>query len=183
MQSPSEKLQEELYRSGKEERPVKVELKIPLSLKAIKEKIGGFMKRFLTLLTVVLMFGCFSTAQAIEMPDLSIDGYLLYDHSNQTTTAAPGISAGVFTAFNQILEGNIGVAFPSQNDDSTRDYVAGPILDVNLIKALERLKGVELVDKDMRLSVGIGVLMDIAHFNGSDPMKCIYPAAHLRLIF
>ena len=142
------------------------------------------MKKFVMLtMALIALLIVPLTVQAIEMPDLSIDGYLLYSLNDKSTTAAPGISAGAFTAFNQIVEGNVGVAFPSQNENDTRDYVAGPIVDVNLIKALEALKGVEIVDKNMRLSVGLGVLVDIFHFNGSAVQNCIYPSAHLRLIF
>jgi predicted DNA-binding protein with PD1-like motif len=63
------------------------------------------MKRFLFLVVAISLLILPVMAHAIEMPDLSIDGYLLYNTQNDTTTAAPGISAGVFTAFNQIIEG------------------------------------------------------------------------------
>ena len=124
-----------------------------------------------------------TVSNAIEMPDLSIDGYLLYNLNDKTTTAAPGISANVFTAFNGIIEGNVGVAFPSQNADSTRSYVAGPIVDLNIVQVLRNMKGITLASEDLKFSAGIGFMVDVFHFNGNDLKQTIYPAAHLRFIF
>ena len=67
-----DRLQEQLYRTNKEQRPIKVELKIPLSFKMIKEKIGGFMKKLLSLVTVMLVLVSFGIAQAGEGFSISI---------------------------------------------------------------------------------------------------------------
>jgi hypothetical protein len=139
------------------------------------------MIRIILISLVIVSF--VGVANALELPEFSIDGYLLYNTVSEETTAAPGVSANVFTAFDKIIEGNIGVAFPSQNESDSRDYVAGPIIDLNLVEVLNRLKGVEITNEKLRLSVGIGALIDVFHFNGSDPMNCVYPAAHLRFIF
>ena len=141
------------------------------------------MKRILILSILTLLLAIPTISNAIEMPDLSIDGYLLYNLNDKTTTAAPGISANVFTAFNGILEGNVGVAFPAQNTGDSRSYVAGPIVDMNIVQVLRSLKGVTLANEDLKFSAGIGFMVDIFHFNGNDLKQTIYPAAHLRFIF
>jgi hypothetical protein len=152
--------------------------------KTFKEGKMKYLKLMIAMtLMLILTHGYACSAFALELPEFSIDGYLLYNTVSEETTAAPGVSASVFTAFDKIIEGNIGEAFPSQNESDSRDYVAGPIIDLNLVEVLNRLKGVEITNEKLRLSVGIGALIDVFHFNGSDPMNCVYPAAHLRFIF
>lgn len=141
------------------------------------------MKKIILMLTIVSLL-CFSiTAMALEMPDLSVDGYLLYDLNTNMTTAAPGISANIVRFAGGVIEGNIGIAFPAQNDDATKSYVAGPIVDINLVKLIDRIKGAELVAKDLKLSAGIGVMLDVFHISGRAFKDIVMPAAHLRIVF
>lgn len=142
------------------------------------------MKRILILSILMSLLMMVPTiSNAIEMPDISIDGYMLYNMNSNQTTLAPGISANIFTAFNGIVEGNVGVAFPAQNTDSSRDYVAGPIMDINMVNVLKNIKGIEITAKELQWSAGIGIMVDIFHFNGNDLKQTIYPAAHLRFTF
>ena len=139
------------------------------------------MKKLLIMIGMLLMFAV--PGYAIEMPDISVDGYGLYNVGTKEYTFAPGISANVFTALNGIVEGNAGVAFPTSNEDENRNYVAGPILDVNVIKLLDRIKTVDITSEKTQLSAGFGVMLDVFHLNSSDIKNSIYPAVHVRFIF
>jgi hypothetical protein len=137
----------------------------------MKEKI------FMALIIGMLVL-CAGIASAFEMPDLSVDGYMLYDINSKTTSAAPGVSATIIRFADQIIEGNIGVAFPAD-----RDYVAGPIVDVNLVKLGEKIKGAEIVTENLKLTVGAGVMVDLLHLSNRTLKEIAIPTLHVRFMF
>ncbi len=144
--------------------------------------MSKLIARILAITIVSLL--CFSIpAKAFEMPDLSVDGYLLYDLNTKLTTAAPGLSVSIVTFADGIIEGNVGVAFPAQNDAMTKSYVAGPIVDINIVKLIGKIKGSELIAKNLKLSAGIGGMVDIFHISGQNLKGIIIPAAHIRFTF
>ena len=142
------------------------------------------MRTICLMFTIVSMFLFLAgPVMALEMPDLSVDGYLLYDLNTRTTSVAPGISACLIRTLDGIVEGNVGVAFPAQNDDTTKSFVAGPIIDFNLVKAIQKLKNIEIVAKGLNLSAGIGFMVDVAHISGRSIKEIVIPTAHIRFTF
>ena len=142
------------------------------------------MRKIILMLTIVSMLLLLAVpVMALEMPDLSVDGYLLYDLNTKLTTAAPGISASIVKFADGVIEGNVGVVFPAQNDATTQSWMAGPIVDINFVKLIERIKGSEIVAKDLKLSGGIGVMMDVIHMSGRALKDVIVPCAHIRFTF
>lgn len=136
------------------------------------------------LILTVLMVLCLTVpALALEMPDLSVNGFLLYNMNTKQTTAAPGVTATLVTFANGIIKGEVGIAFPAQNDASTRSYVAGPIMGVDFVKLLEKVKGAEIVAKELKLTAGAGILVDVLHISGNAPKDWLIPALHIGFTF
>jgi hypothetical protein len=142
------------------------------------------MKKITLMLTIVCMFLFLAVpVMALEMPDLSVDGYLLYNLNTKLTTAAPGVSASLVKFADGVIEGNVGVVFPAQNDDTTKSWMAGPIVDINFVKLIDKIKGSEIVAKDLKLSGGIGVMVDVLHMSGRSIKDVIVPCMHIRFTF
>ncbi len=136
------------------------------------------------LILTILLVLCFAVPViALEMPDLSVNGFLLYNIDTKQTTAAPGITATLVTFADGIILGEIGVAFPAQNDSSTKSYVAGPILGIDAVRLIEKVKGAVIVAKDLKLTAGVGVMVDVFHIDGNSPKSWLIPAMYVGFTF
>ena len=135
------------------------------------------------LLTIVLVL-CFALpTMALEMPDMSVNGFLLYNLNTNQTTAAPGVTVTLVTFADGVILGEIGVAFPAQNDDSTKSYVAGPIMGIDAVRLIEKIKGAVIVAKDLKLKAGVGVMVDVFHIDGNSSKSWLIPAMYVGFTF
>jgi len=145
------------------------------------------MKKLIISLIVatILMFGV-CQAQALEMPDMSVNSAFLYSLETKTIEVAPLVDATLATALDEVVRFNVGAAFPDSNSESMAgNFVGGPLIKIDFVKLLGKVPQITII-KTFNLEAGIGVFVDILHVKGialDDLKKITYPTFALGFRF